>query len=257
MSKKFLLSLLCTLLTTPLLSEGFTADMVVATWQAGLKPMQNMHQGFEVFALNDEGKIVPGKVTLKETSEEFVYYELTVNDTKIHADAQQYFFSPSRNAWTKLIDLEVGKDTVFSAIKGPVLVQACKKINWAPLNIKVPIHRISVENHENYFITEDLILVHNFIPTIITIGQVILNNAIDIAITMVVSIASSYLSEKVAPSVQKFLRSKFNLTQVTHPAPEAGASIPETANDSFSRAVTPPITQTAPKIPQKPDQTMW
>ncbi len=241
MSKKILLSLLCILFTTPLFGEGFTADTLVATWQTGLKSMQNMCQGFEVFALSTEGKIVPGKITLKETTEEFVYYELTVNDTKIHADAQQYFFSPSRNAWTKLIDLEAGKDTVFSAIKGPIPVQFCKKINWAPLNIKVPIHRISVEKHENYFITEDLILVHNFIPTILTIGQVILNNAIDIAITMVVSIASSYLSEKVAPAVQNFLRTKLNLTQIAYSTSETGPLVTGIA----PQVVPPPVTNQA------------
>lgn len=239
MIKKIIPLLLISWNCGQLQSEGFTTDTQVATWQAGMKPMANVCQGLDLFSLNAEGKIVPGRVILKEVIDGFSSYELTINNNKIHADAEQYFYSPNRDAWVKLTDLEIGKDSVYSIIKGALLVQDCKKMNLAVLNVKVPMHRISVELHENYFITDDLILVHNFVPVIAKLGQVILNHAIDIAAAMAVSMASSYITDKVTP----YLRSLLHLSP---PAVEIGSSAQPKIAMPANTGIIPPISPPPP-----------
>jgi hypothetical protein len=182
--------------------------------EKGMRHISQAGRGLYAYALSPEGKIVLGKIVKREVREKFEYWELSLEGgTIIRGDYNQRFFCPSRGTWVKMKDLQPGKDTVYSLTKGPLQVLDQHRVRLAYFNVKAPLHRISVEEYENYFVSRDLILVHNFVPLAVPLGWVIAAHGADFVVAAGLAVVTGYVAEKVTERVLPHVQDAFRGSQ--------------------------------------------
>ena len=256
MNKKLIVLLICSLFQSAVFGEGFTSDTLVAVsflsvdgsvsiekireiGSLGMLQMTQTYEGLYAFSMSPDGQIVSSKIVKKESREQYLYWELVLEGgIKIYADYNQRFYCPNRGTWVRLIDFDLGKDFVYSLIKGPLRVLDHNRINISYYNIQATVHRLSVEKYGNYFVSKDWILVHNFVPLAVPLGIFLATQAVDLAVVVGLSLATVYVAEKVSakliPLVQNALRGSPKAGDVGTPV------VPKI--DSADKKSTPPNT---------------
>ena len=221
MNKKLIFSFLCLLLNSSLFGEGFVSNTLVATLHGPLEPIGRIYPGLDAYSLNEQGKIDFARIVARQTSEKYLYNMIELEGgTKIFGDYDQLFYCPNRDAWVKLVELNEGEDSVYSyAKKKPLLVLSIKQVDTAICNIRTGIHRISLDKYGVYFVSKDLILVHNFAILLPSLGAIFLAHAADFAVAAGLALVTGYItekvSEKVIPLVQNSLCSSPNVEAVS------------------------------------------
>ncbi|MBM3886645.1 hypothetical protein FJ364_01830 [Candidatus Dependentiae bacterium] len=215
MFKKTILLLLLNWSNVLLHSEGFRGDTLVYT-PCGFHPISVLSKGMHVYCYSTEGKLVLGEIIRTEKKEVYRYDQLKVGDEAMHADADQYFFCPKRNAWIKLIDFDVEQDSVLSHQQGPLHLGGRRRISTALRNIKVPIYTISVKEHQNFLITKQCILVHNYTPPKIPLSAILVNSIIDLGVNVALSCVSELVTNELAPKLKDACTRIFPLDKVNY-----------------------------------------
>ena len=221
MNKKLVLSLVFLCLNASLFGEGFVSNTLVATLHGPLEPIGRIYPGLDAYSLNEQGKIDFARIVARQTSEKYLYNMIELEGgTKIFGDYDQLFYCPNRDAWVKLVELNEGEDSVYSyAKKKPLLVLSIKQVDTAICNIRTGIHRISLDKYGVYFVSKDLILVHNFAILLPSLGAIFLAHAADFAVAAGLALVTGYItekvSEKVIPLVQNALCSSPNVEAVS------------------------------------------
>lgn len=221
MNKKLVLYLVFLSLNASLFGEGFVSNTLVATLQGPLEPIDRISPGLDAYSLNEQGKIDFARIVARQTSEKYLYNMIELEGgTKICGDYDQLFYCPNRDAWVKLVELNEGEDFVYSyAKKKPLLVLSIKQVDTAICNIRTGIHRISLDKYGVYFVSKDMILVHNFAILLPSLGAIVLAHVADFAVAAGLALVTGYItekvSEKVIPLVQNALCSSPNVEAVS------------------------------------------
>lgn len=199
--KTLICALLLTLTYSSLHSEGFRGDTLVYT-PMGFHPISVIGKGMQVYCYSAEGKIVLGDVTHSEKTEQYLYDSLKVNNEEICADPEQYFFCPKSNAWIKLIELDIEKDCVLSHLQGAIPMQNRGRVTTILRDVKIPMYKISVEKYQNFLITKQCILVHNYAPPVVPLSAILINSVIDLGVNLAASYISELISLELAPRLK-------------------------------------------------------
>jgi hypothetical protein len=115
-----------------------------------------------------------------------------------------------------------------------------KTFRTALFNFKVPIYRISLDKYGIYFVSEDLILVHNFDVILPTMGAILLAEAATVAVQVATAVVAAYVTEKVCDKVVPAVR---DLMRSSPKAGDAGTPATpniDTSNKENSTTETPP-----------------
>jgi hypothetical protein len=164
----------------------------------GFHPISVIGKGMQVYCYSPEGKLVLGDVTHSEKTEQYLYDSLKVNNEEIFADPEQYFFCPKRNNWIKLIELDIEKDSVLSHMQGAIPIENRHRITTILRNIKVPMYKISVQDYQNFLVTKQCLLVHNYTSPAVSLSAILINSIIDLGANLAVSYISDIISNELA-----------------------------------------------------------
>lgn len=193
-----LLAALCSQMAAP---EGFAPSTLVRTRWCGLMPIAQLVVGMEVYCYSPEGKIEFKPITaIRKDPGEYRYLVLSVEDQKIFADASQYFYCPKQGKWVKLVDLDTRTDTVLANYSIPVPIKDRELITttfrWTP----TPMYSISVKDHQNFFITEQEILVHNF--TVVEEDIALVGVFLGYVLVVGIEVATEFISKKIIDQIK-------------------------------------------------------
>lgn len=209
----FVLNYLLFLHTTSIFGEGFRRDTLVLT-PSGSYRIDEVYEGSSVFCLDSNGKLVVGTVSRVEKFESTLFFALKVKGGEIFAQGDQYVFSPKRNAWVKIVELDLNKDSVLTNIHEPTLIEDRRKIitylaSQQDSRFKVMMYKISVKDHENFFVSSNTnvhadrqyMLVHNFAPVVIPLATVLFDAVVDFGINLAVACVAEAVTEEVASRI--------------------------------------------------------
>jgi hypothetical protein len=242
MNKNRILLLLYLLFSASLFGEGFVSNTLVAISPGALQPMNKFCAGFDAYSLNEQGEMVLARITKMEKTEQYRYKIVQLEGgTEICGDWDQLFYCPNRGAWVKCVDLNAGEDSVYSyKQKKPLRVLSNKTFRTALFNFKVPIYRISLAKYGVYFVSKDLILVHNFDVILPTMGAIILAEAATVAVQVATAVVAAYVTEKVCEKVVPAVRDLMRSSPKAGDAGTPAAPNIDTDNKENGTPETPP-----------------
>ena len=123
----------------------------------GAKPIEEIEAGEYVYTMNlDTNKKELKKVLRKINSITDTLYEITVGDQLIQTTAKHEFYIIDKE-WVRAADLIVGDKLSSEADIDTTIT----KIEVKKLKEFIPVYNMETEEHHNYLITEDKLLVHN------------------------------------------------------------------------------------------------
>lgn len=195
---KFLFSLI--LFSTNLLfSEGFVAGTLVKT-SLGYKPIEQLEENDEVIGYDLKQNCTSKKIlkTFSNISSEITTIIIDNNTIIRTASDHKFYFPFGENDWVEAKDIKPG-NILYRACSGYSLV----KVVFHEKE-KFPVYDISVEDHKNFCITENDILVHNWVIAIPLLG------GIGAIITAIGRGLLNVIAEKVGEEVTRKKRSDYN-----------------------------------------------
>jgi hypothetical protein len=142
--------------------EGLSGSTRVKT-STGFAPLKDLQVGDMVACYDRLNKqIVFSQVTHADKIEVQKHVSITINGQELKVAPEHLFHAPALNEWVTAYSLM--DDANLCSYVDPN-IQDVQLINE-----KLEVIRISVDSHHNFFITDNNILVHNYIPIVIEVA---------------------------------------------------------------------------------------
>lgn len=142
--------------------EGLSGSTRVKT-STGFTPLQDLQVGDMVACYDQLNKqIVYSQITHADKIEVQKHVSITINGQELKVAPEHLFHAPALNEWVTAYSLL--DDANLCSYVDPN-IQDVQLINE-----KLEVIRISVNSHHNFFITDNNILVHNYIPIVIEVA---------------------------------------------------------------------------------------
>lgn len=156
----FSLVIVFTLWTYQIFTAGFIQGTLVKI-PDGYSTIETLKIGDTVFCCDDNGSIVTSTITATQKKSVARVIRLNGSDSTIITTAEQLFYTIPENVWIRASDITLDT-TPMSLSHGALPIQSRYIVEE-----NTAIYSMSVKKHNNFFVSEDDILVHNMAAVVI------------------------------------------------------------------------------------------